>query len=49
MDDLTGASVCAGLGGVTKGAQIGLHDFGRTWGVELSGDSGGLRSPRRRM
>lgn len=45
----TGAGVCAGLGGVTKGAQIGLHGFGRTWGVELSGDSGGLRSPRRRM
>lgn len=46
---LTGVSVCAGLGGVVKGAQIGLHGFGRAWGVELSGDSGGLRSPRRRM
>lgn len=46
---LTGAGVCAGLGGVTKGAQIGLHGFGHTWGVELSGDSGGLRSVRRRM
>nr|DAS43031.1 MAG TPA: hypothetical protein [Caudoviricetes sp.] len=49
VDDLTGVSVCAGLGGVTKGAQIGLHGFGRTWGVELSGDSGGLRSLRRHM
>ena len=46
---LTGVSVCAGLGGVAKGAQIGLHGFGRTWGVELSGDSGGLRSLRRRV
>lgn len=46
---LTGASVCAGLGGVTKGPQIGLHGFGRAWGGELSGDSGGLHSPRRRM
>ena len=45
----TGVGVCAGLGGVAKGAQIGLHGFGRTWGVELPGDSGGLRSPRRRM
>ena len=49
VDDLTGVSVCAGLGEVAKGAQIGLHGFGRTWGVELSGDSGGLRSLRRRM
>lgn len=46
---LTGVSVCAGLGGVMKGAQIGLHGFGCAWGVELSGGSGGLRSPRRRM
>jgi hypothetical protein len=46
---LMGARACAGLGGVAKGAQIGLHGFGRTWGVELSGDSGGLRSLRRRM
>lgn len=46
---LMGASVYAGLGWVAKGPQIGLHSFGRTWGVELSGDSGGLRSPRRRM
>ena len=45
----TGVGVCAGLGGVTKGAQIGLHGFGRTWGVELSGDSGGLRSLRRHV
>lgn len=42
-------SVCAGLGGVAKCSQIGLHDFGCIWGVELSGDSGGLRSLRRRM
>lgn len=46
---LTRVGACAGLGGATKGAQIGLHDFGRTWGAELPGDSGGLRSPRRRM
>lgn len=46
---LTGVGACADLGGVAKGAQIGLHDFGRTWGVEPSGDSGGLRSLRRRM
>ena len=45
----TGVGVCAGLGGVAKGAQIGLHDFECLWGVELPGDSGGLRSPRRRM
>jgi len=45
----TGAGVCAGLGGVPKGSQIGLHDFECLWGVELPGDSGGLRSPRRRM
>nr|DAS42403.1 MAG TPA: hypothetical protein [Caudoviricetes sp.] len=45
----TGVSVCAGLGGVAKGAQIGLHGFGCAWGGELSGDSGGLHSPRRRM
>ena len=45
----TWVGVCAGLGWVVKGAQIGLHGFGRAWGVELSGDSGGLRSPRRRM
>ena len=49
MGGRTGVGVCAGLGGVAKGSQIGLHDFGRTWGVELSGDSGGLRSPCRRM
>ena len=49
MGGLTGAGVCAGLGGVTKGSQIGLHGFGHTWGVELSGDSGGLRSLRRRV
>ena len=49
MGGLTGVGVCAGLGGVAKGSQIGLHDFGRTWGVELSGNSGGLRSVRRRM
>nr|DAE89187.1 MAG TPA: hypothetical protein [Caudoviricetes sp.] len=41
--------MCAGLGGVTKGPQIGLHGFGRTWGCELPGDSGVLRSLRRRM
>lgn len=46
---LTGVSVCAGLGGVTKGPQIGLYGFGRTWGCELSGDSGVLRSLRRRV
>lgn len=45
----TGVGVCADLGGVAKGAQIGLRGFGCFWGVELSGDSGGLRSPRRRM
>ena len=45
----TGVGVCAGLGGVPKGSQIGLHDFECLWGVELPGDSGGLRSPRRRM
>lgn len=49
MGGLMGVSVCADLGGVAKGAQIGLHGFGCTWGVELSGDSGGLRSLRRRM
>lgn len=49
VGSLTGVGVCAGLGGVAKGSQIGLRDFGRTWGVELSGDSGGLRSLRRRM
>lgn len=31
VDGLTGVSVCAGLGGVTKGAQICLRDFGRAW------------------
>ena len=46
---LTGVSVCAGLGGVAKGAQIGSHGFGRTWGCELPGDSGVLHSLRRRM
>ena len=46
---LAGVGVCAGLGGVTKDPQIGLHGFGCTWGVELSGDSGGLRSPCRSM
>ena len=45
----TGMGVCAGLDGVAKGHQIGLHSLGYTWGVELSGDSGGLRSPCRRM
>lgn len=49
MDGLTGVSVCAGLGGVAKGAQIGLRSFGRTWGVELSGDSGGLHPLRCRV
>lgn len=29
----TGVSACAGLGGVAKGSQIGLHGFGRTWGA----------------
>ena len=45
----TGDGVCAGLGRVAKGSQVGLRGFGCTWGVEPSGDSGGLRSPRRRM
>nr|DAP76107.1 MAG TPA: Peptide methionine sulfoxide reductase [Caudoviricetes sp.] len=49
VDGLTGVSVCADLGGVLKGSQIGLHGFGCFWGVELSGDSGGLRSVRRRV
>ena len=49
VDGLTGAGVRAGLGGELKGAQIGSCGFGDTWGVELSGDSGGLRSLRRRM
>lgn len=47
VSGLMGTSVCAGLGGVTKGAQIGLHGVGRTWGCELPGDSGVLRSLRR--
>lgn len=46
---LTGAPACAGLGGVAKGPQIGLRSFGRTWGCELSGDSGVLHSLRCRM
>ena len=49
MGGLTGVSVCAGLGGVLEGSQIGLRGFGRFWGCELSGDSGGLRPVRRRM
>lgn len=49
MDGRTGVSVYAGLGGVAKGAQIGLRSFGRTWGVELSGDSGGLHPLRCRV
>ena len=49
MDGRTGVSVCAGLGGVIKGSQIGLRSFGRTWGVELSGDSGGLHPLRCRV
>lgn len=48
MGGLTGVGVCAGLGGVMKGPQIGLHGFGGSGG-ELSGIPGGLRSPRRRM
>lgn len=47
MGGRTGVGVCAGLGGALKGSQIGLHGFGRIWGVELSGDSGGLHSLRR--
>ena len=27
----TGAGVCAGLDGVTKGPQVGSHGFGRAW------------------
>nr|DAS72016.1 MAG TPA: hypothetical protein [Caudoviricetes sp.] len=27
----TGAGVCSGLGGVAKGAQIGLGDFATFW------------------
>ena len=45
MGGLMRVSVCAGLGGVLKGAQIGSCGLGG----ELSGDSGGLRSVRRRM
>nr|DAO55328.1 MAG TPA: hypothetical protein [Caudoviricetes sp.] len=41
----SGVGVCAGLGVVLKGAQIGSCGLGG----ELSGDSGGLHSPRRRM
>lgn len=40
MGGLTGVGVCAGLGGVVRGAQIGSCDFGG----ELSGFSGGLTS-----
>ena len=49
MSGRSGVGVCAGLGGVAKGPQVGLHGFGCAWGVELSGDSGGLRSLRRHM
>ena len=31
MGGRTGGGVCAGLGGVAKGPQIGLHDFGPIW------------------
>nr|DAO51928.1 MAG TPA: hypothetical protein [Caudoviricetes sp.] len=41
----TGVAACAALGGVPKGAQIGSCDFG----AEVFGDSGGLRSYRRRL
>lgn len=41
----TVVGVCAALGGVLKGAQIGSCDFV----AEVSGDSGGLRSHRRRL
>lgn len=40
MGGLTGVGVCAGLGRVVRGAQIGSCDFGG----ELSGFSGGLTS-----
>lgn len=40
MSGRTGVGVCAGLGGVTKGPQIGSCGFGG----ELSGFSGGLTS-----
>ena len=48
MGGRTGAVVCAGLGGVAKGAQIGSCDF-EVPGSELSGNSGGLRSTRRHV
>nr|DAM79872.1 MAG TPA: hypothetical protein [Caudoviricetes sp.] len=41
----TGVSVCAGLGGRSKGSQIGPCGLRG----EVSGNSGGLRSVRRRM
>ena len=31
MGGRAGVGVCADLGGVAKGAQIGLHGFGRAW------------------
>lgn len=49
MDGLTGVGVCADLGGVVKGPQIGLYGFGCAWDVELSGDSGGLHPLRCRV
>lgn len=45
MSGLTGVGASAALGGVLKDAQIGSYDFG----AEVSGDSGGLRSHRRRL
>nr|DAM54195.1 MAG TPA: hypothetical protein [Caudoviricetes sp.] len=45
MSGRTGVAVCAALGGVPKGAQIGSCDFG----AEVSGDSGWLRSYRHRL
>lgn len=45
MGGRTGVGVCAGLGGVLKGPQIGSCCFG----AEVSGDSGGLWSYRYRL
>lgn len=49
MGSRTGVGVCAGLGGVMKGSQVGLYGFGCAWGVELSRDSGGLHPLRCRV